>query len=51
MVKVSFLETCLKEGFIFTEREIEVLKQLDLDKFKVLSEELDKSLRRGGIRL
>jgi hypothetical protein len=51
MVKTSFVETCIKEGFVFTKKEMEILRKLDLDKFKILSEELDKSLRRGGMRL
>ncbi|NOY64312.1 MAG: Franean1_4349 family RiPP [Nitrospirae bacterium] len=48
MAKESFLEACLRGGFVFTEREVEILRRLDLDKFRALSDELDRRLKRGA---
>jgi|Deesub1362A_J573_1020465.scaffolds.fasta_scaffold61637_1 hypothetical protein len=48
MAKESFLEACLKGGFVFTEREVEVLRRLDLEKFRALSDELDRRLKRSS---
>ncbi len=48
MAKESFSEACIREGFIFTEREMEVLSRLDFEKFSVLSEELDRRLKRSA---
>ena len=48
MANESFLEACLREGFLFTEREMEVLSRLDLEKFRALSEDLDRRLKRSA---